>query len=83
MPARMPRVGDDVLAADGVVGRINEVVTTEAAVPRYLVVSAGRLWRRHPVIPVELIADVDGYGVRVRGCRHELLRLPESLPLII
>ena len=82
LPQRLPGIGDEVLAVDGLVGRIEEVVSTDSAVPRYLIVSAGRLRRRHPVIPVGLITDVDDDGVRVRGSRHRLQRLPESLPLV-
>jgi hypothetical protein len=78
-----PNVGDDVLASDGRVGRVAALVTTEAHEPRYVVVRTGRLWRRHPVIAIDLIDNVSADGIVVRGERRALIQLPESLPLVI
>jgi hypothetical protein len=80
---RRPAIGDDVVAGDGRVGRVARLLRTESAVPLYMIVAAGRVRRRYPVIACDLITDIDGRVVRVRGSRHALRRLPESLPLVL
>ena len=79
-------VGDTVIAADGPVGRVEHVLRTEAAEQRFVVVVVRRgLRRRHPVVPVDLVAAIDRRHelVRLRGSRHRIMRLPESLPLLV
>jgi hypothetical protein len=78
-----PTVGDEVLARDGVVGRVVEMLRTESDVPRYMIVATGRLRRRYPVIDCDLITRIDAEVVRVRGSRRVLVRFPESLPIVV
>lgn len=78
-----PSIGNEVRATDGQIGHVFAVITTETNVPRYIVVSTGRFWRRHPVIAIDLIAHVDANRILVRGKRRNLRRLPESVPLIV
>jgi hypothetical protein len=82
-----PAVGDTVLAEDGDIGQVERVLRSENAEPRFIVVATrGRSWLvRRPVIPCELIVDVDPRRrfVRVRGTRVRIGRLPESLPLVL
>lgn len=77
--------GDAVVAEDGVLGRVDRLVRSDAPAPAYLVVRAGRaLRRRYPVVPVSLVTDVDSRRrlVRLRGRCETLGRLPETLPLV-
>jgi hypothetical protein len=80
-----PLEGDIVLARDGAVGRVERVVRTERGVPHHVVLTVGRVLRRHPVVPCELITRVDRAGavVRVRGRRGTIRSLPEAMPLVI
>ena len=83
--ARDPRVGDTVLAEDGVLGRVDRIIRSETEDPVYLVVaSRSRMRRRYPVIPSALVAGIDRSQQRVymRGLRTRLERLPESLQLV-
>jgi len=80
------REGDAVVAEDGVLGRVDRVVPSEARTPVYLVVRAGRvLRRRYPVVPVSLVKRVDARRrlVEVRGPRGTIGRFPETLPLVL
>ena len=79
------RVGDDVLAQDGRLGRVEEVLRAETEVPTHLVVAVGsRLRRRYPVVPWAFVVTVDHAHrrVHVRSLRAALGRLPETLPLV-
>lgn len=76
-------VGDDVVACDGRVGHVTRLLRTERAVPRYMIVATGRVWRRYPVIECGLITEIDDHVVRVRGSKRILSRLPEALPLVV
>jgi hypothetical protein len=80
-----PVPGDAVVARDGWVGRVERVVRTEQGVPHHLVVSVGRLLRRHPVIHCDLVTRVDRDRgmVRVRGDRDTIAALPEAMPIVI
>jgi hypothetical protein len=80
--AAAPQPGDEVIAADGSVGRVDRVLRSDDATPRYIVVAAGRVRRRYPVLPCGLITSAEGDVVRVRGQRRALRRLPETLPLV-
>lgn len=80
------REGDAVVAEDGVLGRVDRLVRSEARTPAYLVVRAGRaLKRRYPVVPVFLVTGVDSRRrlVEVRGSREAICRFPETLPLVL
>ena len=80
------REGDAVIVEDGVLGRIERLVRSEAGVPVYLVVRIGRTLRhRYPVVPVALITGVDSRRrrVAVRGRCETIGRLPETLPLVL
>jgi hypothetical protein len=84
-PAKDPRVGDTVLAEDGVLGRVDRIIRYETEDPVYLVVSSrSRMRRRYPVIPSAFVAGIDRSQRRVymRGLRARLERLSESLPLV-
>jgi hypothetical protein len=83
--AASPAVGNVVVASDGAVGRIVRLLHTESAVPRYMVVAAGRLRRRYPVIPCALVTRVDAHvgRVHVTGGRLTMRRMSEALPLIL
>lgn len=79
-------VGDEVIADDGRVGRVERVVRSERREVRYVVVTSRRgLLRRHPVVPVGLITHVDGRTrrIRVRGSRASVVTLPETVPLVL
>lgn len=78
-------VGDAVMADDGHLGRVERVLRSETAEPRFVVLSVqNRLRRRHPIIPFELVATVDRRSevVRVRGRRAAIARCSEALPLV-
>lgn len=80
------REGDAVVAEDGVLGRVDRLVRSEAHTPVYLVVRAGRmLRRRYPVVPVSLVTGVDSRRrlVRLHGRCKTISRLPEALPLVL
>lgn len=80
------REGDAVLADDGVLGCVDQLVQSEGRTPAYLVVRAGgALRRRYPVVPVSLVTTVDSRRrrVTVRGRRDAIGRLPETLPLVL
>jgi hypothetical protein len=81
-----PRVGDTVVAQDGVLGHVDRVVRTERRDAAYLVVASRRLVRRrYPVIPSAFVARIDPARrcVYVRGRRTRLERLSETLPLVV
>lgn len=83
--SRDPRVGDTVLAEDGVLGRVDRIIRSETEDLVYLVVaSRSRVRRRYPVIPSAFVAGIDRSRQRVymRGLRTRLERLSESLPLV-
>jgi hypothetical protein len=80
------RKGDAVMAEDGVVGHVEELVRSEALAPAYLIVRANRtLRRRYPVVPVSLISRVDPRRrlVELRGRREAIRGLPETVPLVL
>lgn len=79
-------VGDEVLADDGIVGSVEEVMWSESHAPRFIVVTVRRrIGRRHPVIPAELVSAVDRRASRIhlRGTRDRIVRLPETVPLLL
>lgn len=80
------QAGDAVVATDGLLGRVERVVSSESRAPVYLVVSVGRaVRRRYPVVPCTLVEAVDPRrrSIRVLGRRRTLRRLPETLPLVL
>ena len=80
------RAGDAVMAEDGVLGRVEWLVASEARTPAYLVVRAGRLLRRrYPVVPVSLVAGFDSRQrlVELRGRCEAIRRLSETVPLAL
>jgi hypothetical protein len=79
-------VGSTVVAEDGPVGRVEHVLRTEAAEPRFVVVSTrGKLRRRHPVVSCELVTGVDPSAnvIRLRGRRASIRALSEAIPLVV
>lgn len=85
-PGATPRVGDRVVARDGVVGRIDRIVRSETRDPTYIVVAVGRRFRRrYPIAPWSLVTRVDRgrRQIHVAGRRRSLERLPETLPIAI
>lgn len=85
-PGNEARVGDTVVAADGVLGQVDDIIRSETQGPAYIVVSAGRfLRRRYPVIPFALVSGVDRRRRRIHldGRRGRLGRLSESVPLVL
>jgi hypothetical protein len=79
----LPRAGDAVLADDGFVGRIDQVVCTEDGVLAYLVVATGWvLRRRYPVVASPLVVGVDRSRglIRLLASCEAIKRLPETLP---
>jgi len=80
------RVGDKVVADDGTLGHVDQVILAESEEPAYLVVAAGRrMRRRYPVVPSTLVTKVDRARrcVHVRGVRRCIGRLSEQLPLVV
>ena len=74
------------MAEDGVLGCVDRLVGSEAEMPAYLVVRAGRvLRRRYPIVPVSLVMGVDARRrlVRLRGRCDAIARLSETLPLVL
>lgn len=83
---RPAAVGDEVVAQDGSLGRVEQVIRFETRAAAYLVVTVGRgLGRRYPVVPCSLVTAVDRGSRRVhlRGRRESLRRLSETLPLVV
>jgi hypothetical protein len=75
-----------VLAEDGPLGIVDDVIASETALPAFVVVSTGRrLRRRYPVVPWSLIRTVDRSRRRVyvRGRRTSLAKLSEALPIVL
>ena len=80
------RVGDTVVAADGVLGHVDRIIRSETTAPVYLVVVAGGLLRRrYPVIPFALVRGVDRTlrCVSIEGHRQRLGRFSESVPIVL
>lgn len=80
------RVGDTVLAQDGTLGSVDEIIRSESSVPVYLVVAVGRsLRRKYPIVPCSLVTGIDRSRRRIHlaGRRARLGRLPETLPLVL
>jgi hypothetical protein len=80
------REGDQVVAQDGHLGRVDRILRSESAGPIYLVVAVGALGRRrYPILHHALVSDVNASDrtIYVRGRRRSLERLPESPPLVI
>jgi hypothetical protein len=80
------RVGDDVIAFDGSLGRVDRIVRSESKRPVYLVVAVGRLTRRkYPIVPCAIVTGVDrSLGrVHVRGRREALAGLAENVPMVL
>lgn len=83
--ASAAREGDDVIAQDGSLGRIERIVRADPHGAVYLVVAVGRiLGRRYPVVSGALVTTVDRSRrhVHVRGRRESLERLSETLPVV-
>ena len=80
------RVGDDVIAQDGSLGRVDRIVRSESKAPVYLVVAIGGVTRRrYPIVPCAIVTAVDRSRgkVHVRGWRESLAGLSESVPLVL
>jgi hypothetical protein len=85
-PTALVRVGDTVVAEDGVLGRVDRVIRSEAKAPVFVVVSVGRFLRRkYPVLPLSFVSGVDRSRklVQVRGRCAAVRRLPETLPFVL
>jgi PRC-barrel domain protein len=81
-----PRIGDTVVAQDGIVGHVESVIRSETRRPVFVVVAVQRfIGRRRPVVPWSLVTAVDRSQQRVqlRGRRKTISRLPETVPLVI
>jgi PRC-barrel domain len=82
----MPRADDAVVADDGFVGSVEEILQTEAGAPAYVIVRGGGLVRRrYPVVPWSLVSAVDSARrvLTVRGTCEVVRRLPETLPIVL
>lgn len=82
----VPSAGDTVLAEDGVVGNVQEILRTDAGVPAYVIVRVrGLLRRRYPVVPWPLVVTVDGSRgiVRMQGSSEVITHLPETIPIVL
>jgi hypothetical protein len=82
----MPCAGDAVLADDGLVGRVEEILQTEAGVPAFVIVRVGGfLRRRYPVMPWSFVSAVDGAHrvLTIRGRSEVLKSLPETIPIVL
>lgn len=80
------RVGDEVVAEDGTLGRVDRIIRAESRAPVYLVVAAGRtILRRYPLVPAGFVTRVDRARecVHVRGLRRSVRSLPEHLPIVV
>jgi uncharacterized protein YrrD len=80
-----PMRGDAVVADDGYLGCVDDVILDEAGRLACIVVRVGPLWHRHrPVIARGLIRGIAArHGiVRVRGEATVLAGLPEALPIV-
>ena len=74
------------VADDGVLGRVDGLLVSETHGLAYLIVRAGRCFRRrYPVVPVELVTHVDNHRrlVRLRGRRDLIEQLTEQLPFVV
>lgn len=83
---RPAAIGDEVVAQDGSLGFVEQVIRFETRVAAYLVVAVGRgLGRRYPVVPCSLVTAVDRASRRVHlhGRRESLRRLSETPPLVV
>jgi hypothetical protein len=96
LPEEPPDAGREALAScsgfvveasDGRVGEVEiPLFPPDRSVPDYLLLRAsGFLIRRRPLVPTELVEDVDTRRrrIRIRGSRNEIESLPERLPLAI
>lgn len=85
MDGTSPATGDVVLAPDGPVGRVVQIVRTESGSPTHVVVAVGRLRRRFPVVSCALITAIDGGAgvIRVRGSRRVVAALSETFPFVV
>lgn len=80
------QVGDDVIAEDGSLGRVDRIVRSESREPVYLVVAVGRLTRRrYPIVPCAIVIAVDRSRrkVHVGGRREPLAGLSERVPMVL
>ncbi|HSI97512.1 MAG TPA: hypothetical protein VK926_04050 [Gaiellaceae bacterium] len=80
------RKGDEVVAQDGTLGRVERIIRSEQSEAEFLVVAVERRLRlRYPIVPVSLMAGVDRVRRRVhlRGRRESLSRLSEALPIVL
>ncbi len=80
-----PREGDRVVAEDGELGRVDEILRSDAPDAVYFVVAVGRVLRRYPVLHGALVTRVDNLHreVYVRGRRRTLQSLPEQAPIVL
>jgi hypothetical protein len=85
-PEPAARVGDEVVAQDGSLGRVDRVIRFETNDPAYLVVEIRRgLGKRYPIVPCTLVTGIDRIARRVHlsGRRRSLRRLPETIPIVV
>ena len=85
-PGHRIAVGDTVVAEDGPVGRVEQILCTESSEPRFVVVAVrDRFRRRHPVVPCGLVARVDSARreVHARARRTTLSRMSEAVPIVL
>jgi hypothetical protein len=79
--------GFDVIASDGVVGRVERLLfPVDETTPDFLVIRVGsRLRPRHPVLPAALVDRIDVVERRILVSRTsaEISSLPEHLPVAI
>lgn len=78
--------GFAVHAEDGLVGVVETpLFPPDETAPDFLVLRAGRLHPRRPILAAALVERVDPRArvVHVRGRRRDILSLPEHLPLAI
>jgi hypothetical protein len=85
-PESAARVGDEVVAQDGSLGRVDRVIRFETNDPAYLVVEVRRgLGKRYPIVPCALVTRIDRIArcVHLRGRCRTLRRLPETIPIVV
>ena len=85
-PEAAARVGDEVVAQDGSLGRVDRVIRFETDDPAYLVVEVRRgLGKRYQVVPRTLVTNIDRVARRVHlgGPRRSFRRLPETIPIVV
>jgi hypothetical protein len=79
--------GFRVEASDGTVGVVETpIFPPDEATPDFLVLRVGgRVRARHPVLAAALVESIDTRNrvVRVAARRHDVLHLPEHLPLAL